>query len=238
LHYNFQAAGEFTLAKSNVADDSFDIQLRLQPYTDSSSVTLIQQVAASLGDADVTFGVAGVNRAAAVLVDDKVTTLSMADPTLTLAGGSITEVSPDLWKVAWNTGETMTVNESSVFEGFPYFNVSDSIPYATVREVAGLQGENEGIDDDFQLPNGTVLEQPLSSATLYGQYANAWRVTQAQSLFNYLPGESTATFTNYNFPDDAITLDDVPASVVAEAAALVKAAGITDPVTADDAELD
>ena len=126
----------------------------------------------------------------------------MADPTLTLAGGTITEDSPDLWKVAWNTGETMTVNESSYFEGFPYFNVSDSAPYASYGEIEGLQGWNEGIDDDFQLPDGTVLKQPLTTAELYGKYADAWRVTQATSLFNYLPGESTATFTNYNFPDD------------------------------------
>ncbi len=34
LQYDFQAVGEFTLAKSNIADDSFDIQLRLQPYND------------------------------------------------------------------------------------------------------------------------------------------------------------------------------------------------------------
>ncbi len=63
-------------------------------------------------------------------------------------------------------------------------------------------------------------------------------MTQTNSLFDYAPGQTTATFTDPNFPADPITLDDLPASVVAQAAALVAAAGITDPVTARSAELD
>ncbi len=63
-------------------------------------------------------------------------------------------------------------------------------------------------------------------------------MTQQSSLFDYAPGQTTATFTDPNFPSDPISLDDLPASVVAEAAALVAAAGITDPVTAKSAELD
>src|SRR5262249_18412478 len=41
LHYDFQAAGEFTLAKSRVPGDSFDIQMRLEPPGDSRAVTVI-----------------------------------------------------------------------------------------------------------------------------------------------------------------------------------------------------
>ncbi len=88
LQYDFQAVGEFTLAKSNVAGDSFDIQLRLQPQTNSASVTYIQQVAASLGADRVTFGIPSFDRPATVLVDGQAINLSSANPTLTLAGGS------------------------------------------------------------------------------------------------------------------------------------------------------
>src|SRR5262249_1563901 len=58
------------------------------------------------------------------------------------------------------------------------------------------------------------------------------------SLFDYGPGQSTATFTVPNFPLNNISLADLPADVVAHAAALVASAGITDPVTAQRAELD
>ena len=238
LEYDFQAFGEFTLAKSNIAGNSFDIQLRLQPYLSSSSVTLITQVAASLGAADVTFSAAGLGQPVMVLVNGQATSLSMADPTLTLAGGSITEVSPTLFKVAWNTGESMTVTETTFHEPFPYLDVTDAVPYATYGEVSGLQGENEGTENDFQLPDGTVLQQPLTSAQLYGEYANAWRVGAANSLMYYAPGQSYGTFDVPNFPSDPITLADLPANVVAQAVALVTAAGITDPVTAAAAELD
>jgi hypothetical protein len=46
------------------------------------------------------------------------------------------------------------------------------------------------------LPDGEVLQQPLTTTELYGTFANAWRVTQATSLFDYGPGRSTATFTD------------------------------------------
>jgi autotransporter passenger strand-loop-strand repeat protein len=231
--YDFQGAGEFTLAQSLIPNDSFDIQLRLQPYTDTASVTFITQVAISLGSDRVTFGVQGPDRPGTVLVDGNTTTLSMSDPTLTLAGGTVTEISPTMYKVVWNTGETMTVTD----KGY-YFNVSDSVPSAEQGSVQGLQGEDEGQQNDFQLPDGQVLPQPLTSCELYGEYANAWRVTQATSLFDYGPGQSTATFTVPNFPLNQISLADLPQSVLNQAAAAVAAAGITDPASVASAELD
>ncbi len=239
LEYDFQAAGQFILAESTVAGDSFDIQLRLQPYSTSSSVTYITQVALSLGTDDITFSTAALDGATAVLVDGTAATLSMTNPVLTLAGGTITEVSPTLYKVAWNTGESATITEQfSIYTQIDFFQVNDSLPYEAGGTVMGLQGENEGAANDFQLPDGTVLQQPLSSATLLGEYANAWRVTPSNALFTYLPGQSFQSFANPPFPTQQITLADLPASVVAAAAALVAAAGITDPTLAATAELD
>jgi hypothetical protein len=104
--------------------------------------------------------------------------------------------------------------------------------------IAGLQGEAEGQQNDFQLPDGTVLPQPLTTAELYGEYADAWRVSETQSLFYYFSGTSYQTFAHPAFPTIPLSLSDLPASVVAQAAALATAAGITDPATAQEAELD
>jgi hypothetical protein len=231
LLYNFQAVGEFWLAQSQIPDDSFGIQLRLQPYGATSSVTVITEVAASLGADHVTFD---VNRPDTVWVDGNPSTLSAADPVINLPGGTITEVSPDLFRVDWTTGETMSVTDAGAF-----FNVVDGIPPTDVAGgVAGLQGEAEGQQNDFQLPDGTVLSQPLTTDELYNVYGNAWRVSQDTSLFDYAPGQTTANFTDTSFPNDVLNLSDLPASVVAQAASAVAAAGISNPQIAQAAELD
>jgi lysyl endopeptidase len=36
--------------------------------------------------------------------------------------------------------------------------------------------------------------------TLYDKFAKSWRVTKSNSLFDYAPGTSTATFTNLAWP--------------------------------------
>jgi hypothetical protein len=38
--------------------------------------------------------------------------------------------------------------------------------------------------------------------TLYKRFADAWRVNQRDSLFDYAPGTSTETFTNKNWPPE------------------------------------
>jgi hypothetical protein len=83
-----------------------------------------------------------------------------------------------------------------------------------------------------------VLAQPLSYSDLYTRFADAWRVIQADSLLDYGPGETTATFTDRNFPSDATSLSSLPPTVVQNALALVAAAGITDPGVAQGAALD
>lgn len=128
----------------------------------------------------------------------------------------------------------MTVTNAGAYD-----NIIDGIPgTALPGSYGGLQGEDEGQSNDFQLADGTVLQQPLSTAELYGEYANSWRVSKATSLFNYPNGEGTGDFTDTNFPADAVTLANLPASTVAQAAAMVAAAGIQDPGVAQAAELD
>ena len=47
--------------------------------------------------------------------------------------------------------------------------------------------------------DGTVLGTNLAFETLYPKYADRWRITQKESLFDYEPGETTETFTDRNF---------------------------------------
>jgi len=57
------------------------------------------------------------------------------------------------------------------------------------------------------LPDGTSLGPKPDSLhqryiDLYGKFADAWRVTDATSLFDYAPGTSTATFTDRGWPKE------------------------------------
>ena len=71
---------------------------------------------------------------------------------------------------------------------------------APAGSVDGLLGNANGNSaSDFVLPDRTILSQPLSYSDLYTTWANAWRVTQADSLLDYGPGQTTATFTDTNF---------------------------------------
>ena len=227
LEYNFQAVGEFVLAHSTYPGDNFDIQLRLQPYNGSSSVTVITEVALQIGSDRVTFG---IGRAATVWLNGVATTLDPTNNLLSLAGGKVQELSTSTYKVTWSTGETATITDNGT-----YFNVVDGIPTVETGFISGLQGENEGQQNDFQLADGTVLQQPLSAATLYGLYANSWRVSPATSLFDYAPGQTTATFTNTNFPLNQFNTATLPTAVQTRAADMVAAAGITDPAIAQAA---
>jgi hypothetical protein len=234
LLYDFQAAGEFILTKSTLPGDSFQVQVRLQPWGSNSgtygSVSVITQLAAALGSDRVTID---LDRADPVWVDGSPVTFSEADPTITLAGGTITQLSPSTWQINWNTGEAIQVTD---FEG-TFINVSVALgPNDVPGSLEGLLGPDEGQSDDFQLANGTVLQQPLTTAELYGEYANAWRVTQATSLLDYSPGETTATFTDLNFPGNPVTLSDLPPNLVAEAEQLL--AQLNDPPNAPSDPID
>lgn len=84
-----------------------------------------------------------------------------------------------------------------------YLNVN---VYGTTAS-AGIFGQ---LAKDSWLPalaDGTSLgpkpeSLPQRYVELYGKFADAWRVTDATSLFDYAPGTSTATFTFKDWPRD------------------------------------
>ena len=229
--YNFQATGEFTLAQSTQAGNNFDIQIRLQPWAQSNSVSVMTEIGAAVGTDRVTFA---LNRTATVWVDGAASTVSATNPVVQLNGGTLIQLSPTQWVILWNTGEIAEFSNSGT-----YLNVSVGLSATDgPNSMQGLLGPNNGAANDFSLPNGTVLTEPVPSTTLYTTFANAWRITQANSLLDYGPGQTTASFTDPNFPSDTINLANLPASLIQQAQSLVAAAGITNPTEAAAAELD
>ena len=233
LAYNFQAAGEFVLAKSTVAGDSYQVQIRTAPYSQGATVSVITEIAASVGSDRVTFG---LNRNDVVSIDGVQTAMTVGQSVnIGNGAGMLTETSASSFKLTWSTGEALDVTDSGT-----YMNVTTTLaPGSGAGSVQGLLGSDSGAANDFQLADGTVIPQPLTTSELYGEFANAWRIPAGtQGLFDYGLNETTNNFTDLNFPADQVSLGDLPANLVAAAAAAVAAAGITDPGLSLDAELD
>ena len=180
-----------------------------------------------------------IDRASTLWIDGTATTLPANGTPLNLGDAFVEQLSPTSYSVAYTTGETVTVTDAG-----SYLNVRTTLPLNAVPgTISGLTGSDSGnTANEFKLPNGTILQQPLSVADLYTTWANAWRVTQADadpghanSLLDYATGETTATFTDTLFPTDSASIAALPANVVQNAENLIAAAGITDPAAAHDA---
>jgi hypothetical protein len=228
--YSFQGAGEYLLAAATQQGDSFEVQARFQPFDNSAFISVMTQIAAAIGSDRVTFG---IGRADTVWVDGAAAALGVGT-SMSLSGGQLTQLSSDSYELTWNTGETLTVTNEGTYLDLNVGLGSGDGP----GSVAGLLGPNEGIANDFTLPDGTELQEPISSTELYQTFANSWRIPQQFSLFDYATGQTTATFTDPTFPAQAPSLADLPASVVAQAASVVAAAGITIPALQSIVELD
>jgi RHS repeat-associated protein len=232
LAFDFQGAGEFIATQSTQPGNTFQVQIRTEPLGSSdSAVSVTTEVAVQVGNDRVTFA---LNRGQVVWVDGAPAAISPTSPVFTLPGGSVTEVSTDEYRVVLDTGEVVTINPLGGAIGLAVTLAPTEGP----GSIKGLFGSDSGQANDFQLADGTVLQQPLTQDQLYQQFADAWRVTDATSLLDYGPGQTTATFTNTQYPREALTLADFSPALVSQAAALVAAYGITDPALAANAEFD
>jgi hypothetical protein len=90
----------------------------------------------------------------------------------------------------------LTINNTTARKGLsgviPFIDTSHGIIRRTRSWLPALpDGSNVG-----------TMPQDLHQrfVTLYQTFANAWRVTDATSLFDYASGTSTATFTDKNWP--------------------------------------
>ncbi|MBS0643976.1 MAG: VWD domain-containing protein, partial [Proteobacteria bacterium] len=181
LKYDFQAVGDFVLERSLVPGNSMLVQITTSPANPGESLTT--KVAAQVGSDIIT--VATGRDSMVWLNGAPDAALSAANPIELLSGGKIQRTGATSFKITWLTGETLTITNPGTFRGVSYLNTSLALALDTAPgSVQGLLGSYTGKQNDFQLPDGTVLAQPLSHATLLGRFADAWRVTAADSLLD------------------------------------------------------
>ncbi|GAA2779429.1 hypothetical protein GCM10010452_03890 [Crossiella cryophila] len=197
--YDFQAVGEFVLAKS----PQWEVQVRQSPLAGSRTVSVNQQVALRAGADRVVFDLAADSGEQRILVNGK--QISPADERLP-GGGRI---------VATDSGHTVRFPDGSEADIDPIGRWGLHVLLFPRPELAGklsgLLGDLNGDPgNDLSTKDGRPLPEKPSREQLYGEFADRWRVG-AESLLDYPGGRGTADYTDRSFPDKEVVVADLPA---------------------------
>ncbi|MEK7991424.1 MAG: VWD domain-containing protein [Thiotrichaceae bacterium] len=229
LNYSFQAAGEFTLVKSILPNDTFNVQVRQLPVEGSNDVSINQAAAMNVAGDRVGF-YAGQNPPVSINgvpqdLPKGITTLPQ--------GGSITKILSRYYVVWPNTEGYVTVFGSNALA------VRVAISRTQRGNVVGLLGNADGdTNNDIAKQDGTVLGSNLSFEAMYSDFADSWRITQEESLFDYAEYETTASFTDKDFPHILAKSTDLTAEDRAAAEQICRSAGVTDLIILENCILD
>jgi hypothetical protein len=223
-HYDFQSAGEFISLRDA---DGAEIQTRQTPIattglgTDShdglsTCVSLNSAVAARVGEHRVTYepNLNGVPDPSGLQlrIDGALTTLGPSGINLG-GGGRVAPLPAGILEVEFPDGKTLFVTPQFwTTYGKWYLNVdvsnagliSSEGGGAQLRGIAGPIPEGSWLP---ALPSGASMGAmpsglPQRYSDLYHKFAEAWRVTRKDSLFDYAPGTSTETFTDKGWPSE------------------------------------
>ncbi len=224
-YHDFQAVGEFTLVESTSGD--LKIQVRQEPLGSDrlGSVTENTAVSTVLGGKRI-----GIYRDRGLLIDGIPTNIANNDSLIIGDGRIYREGST--YTVVYRTGDQLVASVGS------RVNINVFLTKERQGQIKGLFGNFNGDPkDDLAKRDGTVLSTPIPFRQLYGEYADSWRISQGESLFDYKSGEDTNTFTNKNFPRQKVTLKDLSAADIQKAEELI-GNSITNPAIREAAIID
>jgi hypothetical protein len=248
LHYSFQTLGEYVLSQSQ--DGAFVVQARQGSVGDRDNLSLNTAVAMGVCGHRVGFYIQTAPDGRSPLWIDGVPTPRTGNAIPLPAGGEVQFIGEDV-AVIWPSGDQVRVHPISV-SGEEFLNIMTTLGRDHARQVEGLLGNfNGNPDDDLMSRGGTVIpaESSYSVATntlagilpsvipvrqvedayfdnLYRQFGDSWRVRPDESLFDYGPGQSTATFTDPSFPREVFTLNAVAPETLENAVNTCEEAGV------------
>jgi RHS repeat-associated protein len=192
-YYDLQAVGEFVALATD--DGSLEVQTRQQPVPDSRTIAVNTAVAIqAVGNRVEVRPVAGSSEVTVELAGRPVGVGSR-----TLANGATLQVGTDSVAVRLAGGTGVGVRSNPLGLDLT-FALDDSLK----NHVHGLLGPFTGTPGNtVQSRSGAEYQvrELQDYDTRYHKFADSWRVSNASSLFDYGPGESTQTFTDPSFPD-------------------------------------
>jgi hypothetical protein len=167
LRYDFQAVGEFVAVQWT--DPGTPLQIRIETAGIHGVASITTELAAAFGDTWVTFA---IGRPISLHVDGAPDTSLHVSGTQAVPGGTLAQLSSNTYQLTWATGQAVTV---SYHGDWLDWGVALG-PQDGPGSVQGLLGTHSGQGTEFQLPDGTVLQHPLSNEEIVGRFADAWRV--------------------------------------------------------------
>lgn len=229
--YDFMAAGEFVLVRSKRGD--LEVQVRQEPYPGSRVVSVTTGVAIRAGrDRIVVLKGTPLQvrlNGRAIMVTTRPLRLSQGVTLRSLAPEF--KGFPGQLEVAWADGTILRLWAA----GEEGLTVLVRPAAARTGQLAGLLGNFDGkAGNDFVTRGGaridpSVIQRGTGGSAyriLYRSFAERWRITKRTSLFDYAPGQSTATFTNRRFPEPIPPVGKAATALLARARAVCERLGI------------
>ncbi len=223
LGYDLQSVGEFILAQSDKWD--LEIQGRLSPASGGRDVSVMFDAAMEAGDHLVEF------HENDLYIDNQKRTLD-TDKLLYLGKNAFILRKDDKWAVMFDgiAGPALSWRRGAA---------SLYVPPTPDSDLVGLLGNADGNPkNDLRLRDGTQLPANASPTVLHSSFADSWRISDDESLFTYGPGQSTATFTNKNFPASIVSVADLTPEQVQLATTQCEANGVPAGLQFNDCILD
>jgi hypothetical protein len=230
--YDFQAAGEFTLLQS--ADSSLEIQTRQEPFGTFGGVSINTAIAAKVGSHRV--GVYASGGTLQARVDG--TAVALGSP-MDLGGGGRIATYTNGFEIDFPDGTKMWTLSVGKWGINALISPSASLRTSGVGLLGPIVPGGLGVP---ALPDGTMLpaaaDRHARNSVVYGQFADAWRVTDSATLFDYDAGQSTATYTIKGYPSDAANVISGDLTATQTAAGTAACSAITDSGLHDDCLFD
>jgi hypothetical protein len=212
LKYDFQAVGEFILLE-DIDDPRFVIQIRQAPFLGFATVSVNTAVAASVAGDRVAFYAGSDPRIDGI-------PRGIVGSTRLPHGGGISN-DDGTYTLTWPTGEELVVTTTWKM----LVNVDYRPSTRMRRRVRGLLGTHDGEPhNDLTTRSGTTLEVPSRPKDIYRVFGQSFRIENVESLFDYSPGEATATFSDPSFPP--LNLAPPPRTEVSKAWDVCRTAGV------------
>jgi hypothetical protein len=195
IRYDFQAAGEFALLRST--DGAVDIQARQEPYGTAGVISTNTAIAAKVGGHKV--GVYQTGSGLQAHVDGAAVDLSSGP--MDLGNGARIVAVDKGFEIDFPDGTKMWTLAVAKYGINAQIKPSDSLRTDGQGLLGTIVPGGLGVP---LLPDGTRLPAATDAQArfdvVYGQFADAWRVTDSTSLFDYDSGKTTANYTIKPYP--------------------------------------
>jgi Bacterial Ig domain/von Willebrand factor type D domain len=209
--YDLQAVGELIATQSTT--DDFEIQARLAPIPGQRLVSIAVALAMRVAGHRVAFYRTSTPTGFDTRIDGVPATLSAAPQALPGGGTIGTYGTGDSAIVTWPDGSHAIVEAVGLYVTTYRFTLEVGLAPSRLGHMVGILGNADGNNtNDLVTRSGQTIPYPNTPfATFYGTYVKSWRISMAESLFDYDAGKDTNYYTDLTFPDAPATPQTLPA---------------------------